>query len=459
MRLIDAFRLDAVPRLALTGAGGKSSLLFRLGREYHLASGGPVFLSATTHLAVEQTELADEHFLLEDSLKALSALQTTLSGVVLITGLEKEQDRMQGLSNDLIDHLKSISDIRSIPLIIEADGSRRRPLKAPAAHEPVVPEWIETVIVVAGLSGLGKPLSDEWVHRPELFSELSGVELGETITLHHLDTVLRHPSGGLKGIPANARRRLLLNQTNTDEIKAAARRLALSLLPVFQSVVIAELPPAGFAGANLDDGQVLAVHERAAGVVLAAGEARRFGALKQTLMWENKPLVRHVVEAALEGGLDPVIVVLGFGAEDVRLALEGLPVHFVQNPAWQNGQSSSIAAGINIIPDDVGSAIFLLADQPRLPSMLLRGLVEMHAAELPPVVAPLVDGMRGNPVLFDRRTFPDLLALTGDTGGRALFNRYNPTWLVWNDSSVMLDVDTQEDFQKLIGSSDCESSI
>ena len=59
MRLIDAFRLEAVPRLALIGAGGKSSLLFRLGREYHLTTGGPVFLSATTHLAVDQTELAD----------------------------------------------------------------------------------------------------------------------------------------------------------------------------------------------------------------------------------------------------------------------------------------------------------------------------------------------------------------------------------------------------------------
>ena len=90
---------------------------------------------------------------------------------------------MQGLSLDLIDHLKSISDYRSIPLIIEADGSRRRPLKAPAVYEPVVPEWIESVIVVAGLSGLGKPLSDEWVHRPRLFSDLSGAELDETITL------------------------------------------------------------------------------------------------------------------------------------------------------------------------------------------------------------------------------------------------------------------------------------
>ena len=85
---------------------------------------------------------------------------------------------------------------------------------------------------------------------------------------NHIERVLRHPSGGLKGIPANARRKLLLNQANTDEIKAAAQRLALSLLPVFQSVVIADLPPAGFGGAILGAGQVLAVHERAAGSYL-----------------------------------------------------------------------------------------------------------------------------------------------------------------------------------------------
>ena len=82
--------------------------------------------------------------------------------------------------------------------------------------------------------------------------------------------------------------------------------------------------------------------------------------------------------------------------------------------------------------------MFLLADQPRVPAGLVRSLVEMHAATCSPIVAPLVQGQRANPVLFDRRTFPDLLSLTGDVGGRALFSRYPVSWLPWNDASVLV---------------------
>jgi molybdenum cofactor cytidylyltransferase len=81
---------------------------------------------------------------------------------------------------------------------------------------------------------------------------------------------------------------------------------------------------------------------------------------------------------------------------------------------------------------------------------LLRSLVDLHASTLAPLAAPMVDGRRANPVLFDRRTFPDLLALEGDTGGRSLFSKYQPVWLPWLDSSLVLDVDTQEDYERLL---------
>jgi molybdenum cofactor cytidylyltransferase len=77
-------------------------------------------------------------------------------------------------------------------------------------------------------------------------------------------------------------------------------------------------------------------------------------------------------------------------------------------------------------------------------------LVERHATTLSPLVAPLTGGRRANPVLFDRRTFPDLLALTGDVGGRSLFARYPVEWVTWHDESILLDVDTQSDYQHLL---------
>ena len=79
----------------------------------------------------------------------------------------------------------------------------------------------------------------------------------------------------------------------------------------------------------------------------------------------------------------------------------------------------------------------------------LRALVEQHTQELSPILAPLVNGQRANPVLFDRRVFKDLMALSGDVGGRKVFSKYQVAYLPWHDESLLLDVDTQEDLQRL----------
>jgi molybdenum cofactor cytidylyltransferase len=94
--------------------------------------------------------------------------------------------------------------------------------------------------------------------------------------------------------------------------------------------------------------------------------------------------------------------------------------------------------------------VFLLGDQPQIPPSLPNALVELHARTLAPIVAPIVDGQRANPVLFDRVTFNDLLNLSGDMGGRALFSRYAVTWLEWHEPSVLRDIDTPEDYQSLL---------
>jgi molybdenum cofactor cytidylyltransferase len=86
---------------------------------------------------------------------------------------------------------------------------------------------------------------------------------------------------------------------------------------------------------------------------------------------------------------------------------------------------------------------------PQTPASLVRSLVETHAASLAPIVAPLVDGQRGNPVLFDRDTFPELMELSGDVGGRPLFARYPVEWVPWHDSGILADVDTQDDYWRL----------
>lgn len=463
MRLLQALRLSPIPRLALVGAGGKTSALFRLAREldaYPAINHGPILVTTTTHLSVEQLSFGDRSYLLrenEDVVQLEKALAGIVSSeVIVLSGPQAEADRVAGLSGPVLDSVYALAERHGLPLLVEADGSRRLPLKAPAAHEPVVPSWADTVVVVAGLSGLGQPLSPDWVHHAELFGKLAELAPGEAITPQALAQVLLAPEGGLKNIAPEARRVALLNQAATPERQALAGAVARAILPAYQAVVIADLASAqgvipGLAFPEKDEpGEALAVYERTAGILLAAGGSLRLGRPKQLLEWRGEPLVRHSARSALEGGLDPVIVVSGAYEPDVRQALEGLPLRFVNNPAWEAGQSSSLIAGLRLAPPDCGAVIFLLADQPQVPPTLLHSLIELHAHNLAPIVAPQAAGRRANPVLFDRATFPDLLSLQGDTGGRALFSRYPVTWLPWHDPDLLLDVDTEADYQRLL---------
>ncbi|HKJ28099.1 MAG TPA: selenium cofactor biosynthesis protein YqeC, partial [Anaerolineales bacterium] len=331
------------------------------------------------------------------------------------------------------------------PLLVEADGSRRKPLKAPAAHEPVIPSFTETVVVLAGMSGMGKPLGETWVHRPERFEALSGLKMGEAISPEALTRVLLAKEGGLKGIPAGAKRIALLNQCDTPELSSLARRMAAHLLSGYGQVIAAQL--------NAEDRTeaVQAVYRKTAGVVLAAGGSTRFGQAKQLLDWGGRPFVRAVAQTALSAGLSPVIVVVGAGGERVAEAVEGLNVIVAENPAWAEGQGASVRVGTAALPKDTGAAVFLLADQPQIPVRLVDTVLAEYARTLAPVVAPLVDERRGNPVLFDRQTFNELLQAKGDKGGRQVFSKFRVHTFPWVEARDGLDVDTWEDYERLLG--------
>ena len=434
--------------IAFVGAGGKSTALFQLARELQ----PPVIVSATTHLGGWQIPLADEHIIARtpDDLRNFSP-----RGVMLVTG-ELAGNRAKGLGSDMIKWLHENSKRHSIPLLIEADGSRQKPLKAPAKHEPPIPEFVQTVVTVAGLSGLGKSVDEDTVFRPELFAHLSGLQPGEKISTAALIRVLTHPEGGLKNIPPAARRIALLNQADTPDLQAQADSIAKALLSTYHSVVIA----------SLKEKHIYAVREPIAGIVLAAGESQRYGKPKQLLEWRGEPFVRAVAKTALEAGLSPVIVVTGAYHEQVEATLKDLPVQIAHNEAWKSGQASSIRAGLTTITSPLrhsmtpppflfekwgrlGGAIFLLADQPQVTPTILHALAEKHAATLAPVIAPMVIDRRANPVLFDRVTFPDLMQLEGDVGGRGIFSKHKVTYLPWHDDALLLDVDTPEHYQRL----------
>jgi len=436
VRLKDALPAPRSQTWAIVGSGGKTSALFRLARQLE----GPVLVSTTTHLGDSQLSMADKVIMMRQPAD-LAELDGPLPQVtVLVGGRTAGEDRWFGPEPFLLQMVKDVSQDHGWPLLLEADGSRMLPLKAPAEHEPAIPGWVDGVMVVAGLTGLGQALNSGQVHRPEIYAALSGLEMESTISTEAAARVLRHPQGGLKNIPRKARRVLVLNQADSPELAAQAQTMSEVCLKEFERVAITCFK---------SDEEVKALRVRTAGVVMAAGGSTRMGQLKQVMQWRGAPLVRHAVTAALAAGLDPVIVVTGAEAEQVHAVLTDLPVQLVDNLQWREGKSSSLRCGVGALPPETGAAIFLQADQPQVTPWLLRALMERHSLTGAAAIAPLVEGQRTTPVLFDARTFSQLAMVQGEQGGQAIFSRIQLDYLPWLDGSLLVDLDTPEDFQKL----------
>lgn len=185
---------------------------------------------------------------------------------------------------------------------------------------------------------------------------------------------------------------------------------------------------------------------RIAAIVLAAGRSSRMGDANKLLAeLDGEPMVRRVAGTALEAGLDPVVAVLGHDADAVRRALSGLPVRLVVNPRYATGIGSSVGAGIEAVDGEVDGAMVVLGDMPWITVADLRALVDAFApARGRGICAPVVDGKRGNPVLWGARYFARLQELEGDAGGRRLLTDHAAD--VWTVSltrdGVLRDIDT-----------------
>ena len=187
---------------------------------------------------------------------------------------------------------------------------------------------------------------------------------------------------------------------------------------------------------------------RVAAVVLAAGRSTRMGAINKLIAEiGGKPLVRIAAEQALASRASPIIVVTGHQRERVEAALEGLPVRTVHNPDYAEGLGTSLKAGIAAVPAEADGAIVCLGDMPQVTSPLIDKLLAAFDPERGAlVVVPSIGGRRGNPVVWSRRFFHDLMQIQGDIGARHLIGAYTEAVIevpVAGDAAL-IDVDTPE---------------
>lgn len=387
------------------------------------------------------------------------------SGVWFGSLIEGTKDKYKGVDPDRLDawirEQRSAGRNDSI-LFCEADGSKRKPLKAHAGHEPVIPRTSDLTLIIFGLSGLGRPLDEDGVHRSPIFSELTGKGMGETVTMEDLLTLL---DGGhfLKGVPPTSRVAVIFNQTDLLPPEERTKdRLQMLAGKVLENE---RLDAVFFMGQKDESRETLFGGQRAipkepvfSAVILAAGMSTRMeGKNKLLLPLNGQPVISHTIRNILKSDISELIIVTGYQGREVKVAVQyaiekheraGLPISFMENFRFQEGQASSVAKGAESLDPGSLAAFFIPGDQPFIPPTLIRQLLE----EWKPghILVPVHEGERSSPVLIDRLFYNEMKGLKGDSGGRQVMRKH-PEALIEVEVSEPLsawDLDTPEDYAK-----------
>jgi molybdenum cofactor cytidylyltransferase len=188
-------------------------------------------------------------------------------------------------------------------------------------------------------------------------------------------------------------------------------------------------------------------------IVLAAGRSLRMAPRNKLLeLVDGKPVIAHVVNAALRSGAETVIVVTGFEAPRLEEAMRGLNVTIVHNAYYEQGLSATLQTGLEALPPNIDGALILLGDMPEIESKDLKALIAAFTAtDRQGICVPARHGRRGNPVLWGASYFAEMMALSGDEGAKQLLARHaeNVVEVPVSSDGIFVDVDTASDIERL----------
>jgi len=211
--------------VSIVGAGGKTSLMFRIARE--LIEAGESVLTTTTTKIEMPTKDQSPHVIrtasLEEILRKAKALLKNSLHISAVSKHDYFKMKLIGFKPEFIDDIWETALFNWI--LVEADGASRRPLKAPSSHEPVIPKSTRWLIAVAGVDSVGKHLDERWVFRPEIYADITGLSLGEFVTASSIADAIVHEKGIMKRCPDEAMRFVFINKADIPGGLRAGREI------------------------------------------------------------------------------------------------------------------------------------------------------------------------------------------------------------------------------------------
>ncbi len=456
--------------ISAVGGGGKTTILVNLFQ--HNFRPRSILTTTTAMIAPGHrdgaTNPCEQFGQLDDALLRISATPPETSGVWYSVPFQDVPGKYKGIEKDKVDaYVRELREERDRDLIVfcEADGSKRKPLKAHAEHEPVIPSTTDLTLLVFGCSGIGKPLAEQFVHRSDLFSEVVGKDKGERMGMDDVMHLLR--SGHFfKGIPRTSRVVVVFNQadllpesqsTHENLQRWAEDVLAIrSIDAVFFTAGKGDTHHTVFGLSRQETDSPLF-----SAVVLAAGLSRRMGAENKLLLpLEDKTILEQTLERVLKSDIRELVVVLGHEASRVKQTIEDVlhtkvppatHVKTVLNEQYESGQGTSVACGVRHLSDQSAGCFFVPGDQPFISPSVMRTLAESSANGK--IIVPTIDGKRTSPALFDRAFYEELAQLDGERGGREIMDSREEDTVVLpvkcRDHRAAVDIDTQEDYREL----------
>jgi probable selenium-dependent hydroxylase accessory protein YqeC len=227
--LTEALGIKAREVISLVGAGGKTTLMFRLAQE--LSFGGKKVVTTTTTKILEPVSGETRSLFVdsdEERIKDFVRSHLDQYDHITIARERLESGKLKGVSPNLVDELCHSKGIDAV--IIEADGAAGRPVKAPRENEPVIPTSTTLIVAILGIDGSGMKLSEENVFQPERVSKITGVPVGERLTDEAMAILVTHPEGIFKGAPSSSRIVAFLNKVDIPNGVGKAKNIAHKIL-------------------------------------------------------------------------------------------------------------------------------------------------------------------------------------------------------------------------------------
>jgi molybdenum cofactor cytidylyltransferase len=441
MKLQQAFEIVRGDVIAFVGAGGKTSTLVNLG--YELAEAGwRVLATTTTRIGENQLDLIPHTMRANCGTEAISSALNQHRFVFLYD--EIQQGKVYGPAADWLPRLLDAVD--SDVLLVEADGSRGLPLKAPYPYEPVIPAETSLVVPVVGLTVLGQPLDDEHVYNAEFICDHFGFFPGSRVKSPWVAQVMRDEQLGLRGVPDKARVMVFLNQTPAQGYLRGRARLIARL--ILRSRRVQGVALGSVRGAD----PIHEVQRPVGAVILAAGMSTRMGQMKVLMPWtDGKTIIEHIIEQLILARIDHITVVTGHEADEVKRLATRLGVHVVHNRSYKTGEMlSSLKVGLKALPENTAASLVVLGDQPQIQPKVIYQVMTAYAEGAGEIVAPSYQMRRGHPILIDRRYWPEIMALPKDGAPRDVLNTHQEriAYVAVDSDSVLTDVDTPQDYSE-----------